>query len=519
MMHSQTKPRPFYSLRKGFRCKADGVLVLGLLLALAGGVFLRFLLVSDVQFTWDHAMGLVLGAKWLESPGIATHGMDSSIGIPNPPAMVYFFAMFYGVSGGDPHRATIGVIVWNLVGLGICAVWLFRKRTLFGRVWTFWILAFVCLNPWAVVFSRRIWAPDFLLPLVVGTIAGFSTIWSERWDWRKIAVGFVCLGVASQVHLSVVFWGAALGVGLLAFWPARHRRRLLPFLCLGVGIAALLYLPWVLYLLRERPVMSSGIPSPLGRNAGAALWHLLSLCLGVGWPELRFLLGGGDAVSFFNDMGVAWRTLQVVSAGTLLSLLALGSIRLALGAVRRTASPLLCALAVSLVLFFPFLRMAGVSIHQHYGAVLLLPVALICGVGWGEAERLGNRRLWVRRSLVAAAALVLAICVWSTAGFMWRIHATEGTVWGYGPTLRWSRRWVASLPNRSALRPDAALEIQYLRDFLDNGRIDPDDYLKDTTLGKSGLSLRDSRATESSRPGFPRNDSSPRPAVAHPGAP
>jgi len=52
----------------------------------------------------------------------------------------------------------------------------------FGRSGFF---AFLCLNPWAVIYCRKIWAPNLIVPFAIGTVAGLSAIWAERWMGAK----------------------------------------------------------------------------------------------------------------------------------------------------------------------------------------------------------------------------------------------------------------------------------------------------------------------------------------------
>ena len=456
--------------------KADGVLIALLILALGAGAFLRLLFPSDVEFKADELLGLLVGVEWLQSPCIATHGMVSSVGIPNPPITVYLFATLYGLSKGDPEVATMLVAVWNLVGLALGGLWLYAKRETFGRLWSFWILAFVCVNPWTVIYSRKIWAPSLLAPFVIGAIAGLSTIWSERWDWKKVVGGLLCFSIASQIHMSGIFWSIGLAVGILVVWPSNRRAKLPLFLIIASAIFLLLYVPWMMHLFER----SIGTPIHAGESietrAIRTLCRFIPVWFGLVWPEVSFYFAPDEAKDFFNELGIVWKILQIVATTIAGGVFFFALVRLTIDTARRKSSQILNAFPIAMVVFLVLPILSRSPVNRYYGAIFIWPAALICGFGWREVEKFFQKGRWGRRPLLVAAALVLVGCVWSASGFLIQIHRAAGARGEYGPALRVSREEVLRVPPGIALNRSALSEIRYLFDLMNHIPIVPAAY-------------------------------------------
>jgi hypothetical protein len=246
-------------------------LALGLVLALAG--LLRLGWPSLTEFKRDEAHLYALALDVAELRAFPLRGISSSVGLPNPPINVYLFALPLFV-WKSPLAATLFVGALNTASVGV-GYWLARRY--WGQRVALASALLYAAAPWAVIYSRKIWAQD-LLPLftVSYVAAGLLGLVEGRRGW--LAAHLALLALVVQIHLS----GAALApltlLLLVVYWRNVDRRELL----IGLGLAALTALPIGLYALTR-----------LGGLAGAAAW-----------------LGAHPAVVTLESFDLAWMVIQ-----------------------------------------------------------------------------------------------------------------------------------------------------------------------------------------------------------------
>ena len=124
-----------------------------------------------VEFKLDEAALALKAQDMLRGAGIPFTGIPSSVGVPNSPMSVYFTAIPY-LFANDPIFATMFIAAFNVLGVGL--LWLIAHRYLDRTVALAAGLAYA-LNPWAVLFSRKIWeqnmhTPIFLAALLFGLL-------------------------------------------------------------------------------------------------------------------------------------------------------------------------------------------------------------------------------------------------------------------------------------------------------------------------------------------------------------
>lgn len=445
------------------------------------GIVVRCMFLGDIEFKGDEAMALVLGSDFLAHPRLVTHGMMSSIGWANPPASVYFFAVAHAVGGGDPTAATVTVIAWNGLGLALFAAWLMRtRRHSLGAFWCLWALGLLCLNPWAVIYSRKIWAQDLLPPLVIGGLWCLEALWdgeatSKRATRVRLAVGILLLLVAAQVHMSGILWMAALAAACVLCRPPRLRSQVWFVLGLTAVAGLILYVPWLIYLAHH------GLATPMGSwsrriayfapEAWFALRWIAGTWHGQGYPLLSYFFdqpgpGGQEETGlFFSAMGPAWRVAEVaVGVFSVGAWLAAGEhVRRSI-ATRQPAGPTQW-LTVGLAAYVCVLVAGAVHAHPHYAIVALPAAVLVLARGLERAEtRWLAARTGGRWALRGAAAAALGVHLWTTLGFLGQIHTQGGTHGDYGMVLHAKVDMVNRAIRMNAPPPtaDVAPEIQYL---------------------------------------------------------
>ncbi len=209
------------------------------------------------EFKADEARLYVLALEMSQGQ-LALRGISSSVGFPNFPMSVWLYSLPLFV-WPHPYSATLFTGLLNTVSL-LGAYWLVRRY--WGRTAALAALLMLAVSPWAIIYSRKIWAQN-LLPLftmIWGMSAALAFVESRR-AW--LVVHLVSLAVAVQIHLAAV----ALVPATLLFLVVFRRRVSWVALGVGVSVALLTAAPFFVYLAQS----GTGLPALGGaEEAGAA---------------------------------------------------------------------------------------------------------------------------------------------------------------------------------------------------------------------------------------------------------
>ncbi|RMF77642.1 MAG: hypothetical protein D6737_17100, partial [Chloroflexi bacterium] len=133
-----------------------------LLMVLLIAFVLRFGWVGVNSFAFDEARLSLIALKMARGGEFATLGMPSSVSVPNLPAAAWIYALPYWFST-DPLIATWFTGLLSL--LTVFGVWWLARR---WGAWTGISAAlFMAASPYAVLYSRSIWAQNLLAPLAL----------------------------------------------------------------------------------------------------------------------------------------------------------------------------------------------------------------------------------------------------------------------------------------------------------------------------------------------------------------
>ena len=114
---------------------------------------------------------------------LPTAGLMSSVGVTNPPLFIYLLIPMFFVT------KSIALVSCFIAAFGLAAVvacwWVGRKY--YGPVAGLLAAALFATSPWAIIYSRKIWAQDFV------PIFATATMW---------AVHSICLGNRPKA----IFW-------------------------------------------------------------------------------------------------------------------------------------------------------------------------------------------------------------------------------------------------------------------------------------------------------------------------
>jgi 4-amino-4-deoxy-L-arabinose transferase-like glycosyltransferase len=398
-----------------------------------------------MEFKADEAEAcrLALHALGHSEPGVddyfPTSGTVSSLGFAFPPLFIYVLALPLSI-GRNPVAAAGFIAVTNVV-----AVWLSYvagKRYFSARVGLV-SAALFALSPWAIVYSRKIWAPN-LIPICscLFLIALHAFLVERR---PRAALWLVVLvGAAFQFHFSA---GLLVVPLVAAFLIGRDTLRW-RYLALGFGCLAVLYAPYMWYLAVEGYAYEPGGGTTL--NALGRFATSLRDTFTVGSDDgISHLLGTHSATAFPVSL-----VFGIVSAAGLAA-----SCR---GWRASRVGQARALLAVWFILPLVALTVLPIKPQRHYFTILYpLPF-------FGMAVVL--QAIWQRWVLVGASALAASLAMlaaWDAKLFR-TVDRDGGTPGEYGIAYKYKAEAVKSFvrnnhDRRFELRgvPDAA-EYRFL---------------------------------------------------------
>jgi hypothetical protein len=203
---------------------------------IAVGAWLRFQHPELLEFKSDEAFAANQALEFVRGGKLPTSGLMSSVGVSNPPLFVWLLIpMFLATSN-------IAIVCGMISVLGLAAVvatwWMGRKY--YGSVSGLIAAALFASGPWAVVYSRKIWAQDFVPVFATGAMwAAHSLILGKN---PKAIFWLLCLPLCViQIHFS----GFALAASAVAIVVLLRPKIDWRFAVAGVAVAILLALPYM----------------------------------------------------------------------------------------------------------------------------------------------------------------------------------------------------------------------------------------------------------------------------------
>jgi len=398
-----------------YALKARDIAVLAFILTIA--TLIRFSEAGRVEFFHDEAMLSMLAQEMADGQTFPLVGIVSSVGLPNPPTSVWVMAIPYALST-SPLVATLFVAALNVIGVGV--LWFITRRYM-GATLALVAALIYALNPWAVLYSRKIWAQDFMTPFVLLAIllALYGLIENKRWA-RVLALPLMLF--AAQIH----FAGWALVpmlAALLWSWRARLTKR---DLALILTLSALIMLPYALGLiqtLQSTPDTLSTVFDRTGagdglRLSGDALRFNAYFATGLGVETWVAPLQQDALLANVPTLPLVWGLLGV--------LMLIGA--LAVWIEYRPLAPLLTLwVLVPLAVF----SVTWTRAYPHYFIGVLPALAVLSAVGVMSLIRVLPQRPIARAVILAAiAGILFSQQVWWSG--MLRYVSTREIAFGEG---------------------------------------------------------------------------------------
>jgi hypothetical protein len=297
----------------------------GLILCLITGVVLRTIWPEVMEYKADEQSLFTkcISVGRTEPLPITTGIADLRLGFSEPPLSLLAWVGLARVAGVTQPTDLASAIHWLNIGalLLLAAFALWGTRPAEREPWL-WATALAAVNPFAILFQRKIWDPS-ILPL-------FLVLMLICWEKRERAGPAFCWGALSLIVMQLYLPGFFLAAGFLVWTLIFDRTRMnwrgwFAGSCLG-GIGLL---PWFYYLLftfAQHPVVRTKWP----RFFPVQYWiHWITEPFGLG---LEYSLGR-NFVDFLRWPLVHGTATYIVGIAHLV-LLAIGATILVRAAIR-----------------------------------------------------------------------------------------------------------------------------------------------------------------------------------------
>jgi 4-amino-4-deoxy-L-arabinose transferase-like glycosyltransferase len=389
---------------------------------------------------------LLTAALAMADGEFAVRGISSSVGFPNAPMSVWLYAIPL-VFWPHPYAATLFTGALSLAAVA-GVYWLARRYR--GRSAAAIAALMLAVSPWAIVFSRKIWAQDLLPLFAVGWAIGAALAFVEG---RRafIVLHLLCLAIAVQLHPAAIALVPATILLLIIFRRQVDWR----YLLLGGVLAALMAAPFLWYLWGRWRAEGS-LPFSTGQQVGEVSFDSLRLAfeiaIGVG---LRPLAGEGYT-GLPGEAAVRLLWLAAILAGIVWTVMQI---------IQRRKTPAASVGAVALLWFLSpalFFLWHRTPVYVHYFIVALPAAYLMAGFALGRAidglQPGGRAVAWVAVVLLAG----LQLAAWSN---LMAAIARDPTAGGFGLPL--GAKLAAADAARTAMDDVGAAEVLLVGDGSD----------------------------------------------------
>ncbi len=250
-------------------------LLLFFLIVFISGIF-RVTSPSLIEFKSDEAINLFLASRPVFGHLIAPGGTVSSVGVLNPPLFNYFLLPLVIISK-DPKVISMLIGLINSIAIGL--LFLILKRY-YGLKIALVSSLLLSLSPWSILYSRKIWNQDIILPLSLPLIYSFHKLIIEK------NLKYWMLYMASSLFLIQIHQASIFFISLITIFLILQKARIdLRYILIGLFIGIIPLVPYIGYELRNQ-------------------------C-----PDCKSFIMVKDKLSIKRSLGTFLRPLQITSQG------------------------------------------------------------------------------------------------------------------------------------------------------------------------------------------------------------
>ncbi len=367
-----------------------------IILSVAAG--LRFGLPEVIEFKRDEANLARLALDFARGRDFPLLGIGSSVGLRNAPFSVYVVTPPFLLSS-DPALATYYIGALNV--LAVALLYSLARRH-YGVLAA--LVAALCLaaNPWAVLFSRKLWAQNALMPFLILTVgSGLAAFLPDQRRARLAQLLHLpLLSITVQIHFAAL---SLVPLSLYLIWQGRQR--LTRYFFASLLLAALSVVP---YAIGTLDALQGGVwaSAQLGSQASAADGGLFS----TQTLEYALIVLSGTDLHSLAGAEMFERWLETVPRWAYGTLTVFGALSLACGVWRlaigvRAKQPLDIALGSWLLVPLAIFSVRWVTPQLHY----LIPILPAAFLALGATLRDVMRHMLFMRILLVVVFSVAAL--------------------------------------------------------------------------------------------------------------
>ena len=275
------------------------------LIVIALSAIFRLTNLDLIEFKTDEAGNLLLASRLLFGHPLPPGGLATSTGILNPPLFIYLLLPFTFISV-DPKFITFIIAFTNVLAIGF--LFLIIKKY-YNQTLAFIVSLLIAFSPSAIIFSRKIWPPDIVLPFAVVIFYSIHKIIIEKKTKFWILLSAFLL-LVTQLDPAYIFFALILFLFLLLSKPQIN----LTYIIFGLIIGAIPLLPYAIFELKN------GCPDcPLVFSVGEKLAvqrskSLLTIPLQItGIGNFKFVMGD-DLITLANNFPLTYKLTNVFYA-------------------------------------------------------------------------------------------------------------------------------------------------------------------------------------------------------------
>ncbi len=403
--------------------------LIALAIILIVAALLRFHNPQVIDYRQDQADLVSLAQDLAEGRSIPLLGIPSSARMPNSPVTAYVVAVPY-LFTDNPVFATMFIAAFNVLGVGL--LWFIAQRYFNPTIAHVAALAYA-VHPWAVGYSRSIWAQDYYTPffLIALLLGLYGFVEGRRWAQ---ALCLPILFIAMQIHLAAVF---LFPVYLWLLWMGRKRLNKAAFV-ISIALALLTALPYLLGIVQSLNSGQESVTTVTAQTREFSLREIIKpygqmawLATGLGQEQYIARERADDLITAVGVPTLHW----VLLGGFIF----LGVIHLWRRFPRGLAVlVLLWAFVPVIVLTIPI-----IGIFPHYFVASIAALCLLIGIGvdWllGIAARQQENVRIIGRfalsGLLATIFLTQAVYVVRATEFIDSVYLP--TQFGFGPSVHY----------------------------------------------------------------------------------
>ncbi|MFA5932963.1 MAG: glycosyltransferase [Microgenomates group bacterium] len=215
------------------------------LIIFLGAAFFRIFFFDLIEFKADEAITTFQTVEFYLNPYLIQRGLISGIGVYNFPLFSYLIIIL-AIFSRDPQYISFLIALINTMLVPVFYIVIRKYYDQLTAIFAGFLLAF---SPWAIIFSRKIWAQDLILLLALPFFALIHGLIIDKKTKFTLPI-FTLLVLLSQLHASGFFLSAATVLILIILRVKINFKQALMGICIG----AITTIPYIAFQLSAIPI-------------------------------------------------------------------------------------------------------------------------------------------------------------------------------------------------------------------------------------------------------------------------